>query len=282
MVREKLIAGLGIALGLSACNGSGDGPNTVFTYQPIDSTVSGDSTVRAVGVAQEAGNSIVVKNMQGTLTRENQALEIAGLIVDTDGSSRGVWSDGTTTVAASGAPAFSGVYDYVLPVEVTSGGLTNTYLIGVATRHQDLPSSGSATFTGQSIVNGILTGGGTGSSSFEASGDLSLTADFAAGVVDVVMENLAGTGAPIDEIAIGGLSIVNGGGDAIFAADSQSTIQFESGGTVVTPIGDPTSFDATGAFFGGDESGPLEAGGAFQVDGTGGGIFGIFVADDRK
>ena len=111
---------------------------------------------------------------------------------------------------------------------------------------------------------------------------LRLTADFAAGVVDVVMENLAGTGAPIDEIAIGGLSIVNGGGDAIFAADSQSTIQFESGGTVVTPIGDPTSFDATGAFFGGDGSGPLEAGGAFQVDGTGGGIFGIFVADDRK
>ena len=65
MVREKLIAGLGIALGLSACNGSGDGPNTVFTYQPIDSTVSGDSTVRAVGVAQEAGNSIALKNMQG-------------------------------------------------------------------------------------------------------------------------------------------------------------------------------------------------------------------------
>ena len=103
MVRENLLQALVSRWGSVPATAAGDGPNTVFTYQPIDSTVSGDSTVRAVGVAQEAGNSIVVKNMQGTLTRENQALEIAGLIVDTDGSSRGVWSDGTTTVAASRA-----------------------------------------------------------------------------------------------------------------------------------------------------------------------------------
>ncbi len=274
---------LALLTGLAACGGGGDGgPQTVFTYQTFNSTVPGDSTVRAVGFDRDSGGLVIdLENLRGTLTRDTDALDIAGLIVDANGRSGNTWSDGTTTVSPSNAAAFTGTYDFLIPVTVTRGGLSDTFLVGVATRHQDLPG-GSATFSGQSAVGGVLTGGGSGASGFEAVGDLTLSADFTSGLVDVVMESLSGAGVPFDKVTLSDLAILNGAGDAIFADAAGSGIEMTSGGVVIQPLGTIDDFAATGSFFGGDGNGPAEAGGTFYAEGPDGQIFGIFVADQRN
>lgn len=281
--KQGLAAGLLISLAGCGGGGSGAGPVTVFTYQTIDSAVPGDSNLRAVGFDRDAGGVVTdTANLQGTLTRDTQAINIAGLIVDADGQTANTWSDGTTTVGPSAVPAFTGIYDFFVPVTVTRNGLSDVYLIGVASRHEDLPSTGGATFSGQSSVGGILTGGGSGATSFDATGDLTLTADFAGGLVDVVMDGLTGAGVPFDQVEIQDMAIVNGAGDAIFQSNGSSTIAMTNGGTGVTPAGVLTGFDATGSFFGGDATGPQEAGGVFYADGPDGQIYGVFVADQRN
>eukprot|EP01013_Petalomonas_cantuscygni_P039743 TRINITY_DN71303_c0_g1_i1.p1 TRINITY_DN71303_c0_g1~~TRINITY_DN71303_c0_g1_i1.p1 ORF type:complete len:308 (-),score=76.94 TRINITY_DN71303_c0_g1_i1:815-1738(-) len=287
---------------LAACGGGGGGggPQTVFTSQTFNEfEVAGDSTVRAVGMTRNAGGEVTGnENRQGTLTRETQALEIAGLVIDADGvpvidgERAQAWSDGSTTVNSNLQPAtaaiFNGSYDFFLPVEVTrSGGGAEVYLVGVSSRTADLPATGSAVFSGQASVGGIDDGAGGGSGAFKATGDTTLTANFGTGLVDVVMDSLQGTGAPIDRIEIANMDITDNAGDAIFSSADLSAITMFDGQTEVTPIGVLTDFDSTGAFFGGENTaagaplGPVEAGGTFYATGPDGQIWGIFAADER-
>ncbi|NRB01090.1 MAG: hypothetical protein HRU32_14990 [Rhodobacteraceae bacterium] len=274
---------------LAACGGSGSddlgggGPNTVFTYQTFDSTVPGDSNVRAVGLDRDSGGLVVsVDNLAGLLSRQNQSLRIAGLIVDNDGISGNQWSDGSTTVTQINSAPFTGQYDFFVPVTVNSGGFATPYLIGVVSRAQDLPSGGTASFTGQSLVTAILSGAGTGGSSFEAMGEVTLTANFAANTVSAVMSSLTGSGATFDSVEIGNMVIQNSGGDAVFASGAGTTFAASNGGGAVDPIGTVSDIQATGAFFGGDAQGPLEAGGTFNVVGADGQVFGVFAAEERN
>lgn len=281
--RMKRIGCAALALAaLGACGGGGGGPVTVFTYQTLDSNVPGDSELRALGFTRDGdGNIISVDSRSGTLDREEDAINIAGLIVDDDGRTGDTWTDGTTTVAPSSISAFNGVYDFVLPVEVTDASGATTYLIGVASRFEDIPS-GNATYSGQSQVSGILGGGGSGASSFDASGNMTLTADFQNSLVDVVMGSLSGSGVPIDTVRLDNLAISNTGGDAAFADSGSSTFSLTNGGSAVSLVGTGASLDAAGSFFGGDDDGPLEAGGTFVIEGDDGVVFGVFIAEDRN
>jgi hypothetical protein len=278
---------------MAACGGGGDSPQTVFTYQDFNSDVPGTSTVAAVGLSQSDpsglpdGTAVDI----GTLDREPRTLSINGVIVDgvyqqADGS----WTANGTTVSPSTMDIFSNTstYDFFVPVIVTaSGGFASNYIVGVVSRTEDFPTTaGEVTYNGVARVEGIVGGdGSTAGTSFGSDGTLVLTADFSNNLVDAVISGLSGANVDFDTVRINDLAISTGA-NATFASTGASAIVFEDGGDTVTPLGaDPTQ-SASGAFFGGNPSGPdgpVEAGGVFVVNGDNGNtIFGIFAADGRQ
>lgn len=277
---------------LAGCGGGGgDGPATVFNYQNFDSRVPGNSTIAAAGVTRSDASGLPEGTTVeiGTLDRQPQTLSIAGVIVDgifqqTDGS----WSAGGTTVSPSQLDVFANTntYDFFLPVTVTdSAGLADNYIIGVVSRTQDLPTtSGSVDYTGQARVDGVLAGdGATAGQSFGSDGTLTLTADFAGGLVDVVISELNNAEAPFDTVRINNLAI-SSGTNATFERTGTGFTSFTDDGSAYDPdFGGSTTESASGAFFGGNSGGPVEAGGVFSVNGANGStIFGIFAADERQ
>jgi hypothetical protein len=277
---------------LMACGGGGGGPQTVFTYQDIDSTVPGSSTMVAAGLTRSDPSGLPdgTTVATGTLDREPRTLSINGVVVNgvyqqADGS----WTAGGTTVSPStlGIFANTSTYDFFIPVIVDNGEFASNYIVGVVSRTEDFPTSGGAVnYTGVARVEGILGGdGSTPGTGFGSDGTLVLTADFSNSLVDAVISGLSGANIDFDTVRINDLAISTGA-NATFASTGASAIVFEDGGGVVTPLGaDPTE-SASGAFFGGNPSGPdgpVEAGGVFAVNGDNGNtIFGIFAADERQ
>jgi hypothetical protein len=276
---------------LAACGGGGDdGPQSVFTYQSIDSTVPGTSTIAAVGLTQSEsglpdGSTVKI----GTLDREPQTLSIAGVIIDgifqkSDGS----WKAGETTVAPSELSSFSNTatYDFFVPVTVAVEGQSfqSNYIVGVATRTQDLPTGGSVNYTGQAYVEGIFGNDGTTpSTSVSSDGKLALNADFASGLVDVVINELNDPDITFDTVRLDKLKL-SSGANATFSRTGTGFVSYENDNADFNPpLGTSTTESANGAFYGGDADGPVEAGGVFNVIGENNSrIFGIFAADERQ
>ena len=273
---------------LAACGGGGGGgPETVFTYQTLESEVPGTSTIAAAGLTQSDPSGLPdgTEVQVGTLDRAPRTLSIAGVIVDgifqqSDGS----WSAGGTTVSPSELSVFAntGTYDFFLPVTVDDGDFAGTYIVGVVSRTQDLPTTtGTVDYTGQARVEGILGSDGVSpGNAFGSDGDLTLTADFANGLVDVVIDELYENGMPFDTVRVDDL-VISSGANATFERTGTGFTSFANGLTPVDPdLGPSTTESASGAFFGGDPNGPVEAGGVFSVNGANGNtIYGIFAAD---
>lgn len=273
---------------LAACGGGGgtgsttSGPSTIFTYQVFASEVPGTSDIAAAGWtrsnpdAAPDGTEVLV----GTLSRADQSLAIAGIIASVaQDPDTGNWVSGGTTVSPSTVLS-SNQFTFLIPVTVTeNAGSAGTYVIGVVSRTQDFPEVGGGTvsYTGPASVGGQL-----GSAEpFESSGNLTITADFDSDLLDVAIDGLTQNSIPFSSVDITGLVIASGA-DATFASTGSTVFSFEgTSGTYVPPTGAGTTQSASGAFFGGDNSGPLEAGGAFSVSGNTGNIYGIFAADER-
>ena len=273
---------------LAACGGGGDGPRTVFNYQTFDSTVPGQSRVAAVGLTRSDpdpdGPADGTEVVLGTLDRAPQTLTVT---VDNAGAITGIYDPNTEIWTDAGGAkvyantALTGNFQFTLPVIIEdSDGLNNTYVLGVIARTQDLPSTaGTTTYSGSAIVNGIFSSDGIEPpTKFDSSGDLDLEVSFSTDHVKAIISALSGM--PFDSIELTDLQI-SSGADATFAFDAGSIITFRSGGGTVTPAIGAYTTSANGAFFGGDQNGPVEAGGAFAVDGQTGNIYGIFAADER-
>jgi hypothetical protein len=271
---------------LAACGGggstgsNGDRPQTVFTYQDINSRVTGTSDLAAAGWTRvdPSGRVTGTEVVSGTLSRPNQTLSINGIITSvTQDEITGNWRSGTTTVSES--TVLSGNFDFLLPVTVTEdGGLASQFIVGVVSRTQDFPEAGGGTvgYTGSARVGGILN-----ATSFESAGTLNITADFDNNLLDLVISELTENGIPFETVRINDLAIASSG-NATFQNTGTTVFLFENSGGGYTPATGPnTSQSASGAFFGGDAGGPAEAGGAFSFTGDTGDIFGIFAADDR-
>jgi len=288
---------------LAACGGGGGGgsssggggPRTVFTYQTFDSEVPGDSDATAVGLTQSDPSGLPdgVTTIFGDLNRETRELTIDGVLVGTFDEVNGSWTDGTTTVSPSDLAVFANTstFDFFVPVTVTeAGGFASTYIVGIATRTEDLPTDPDAgdtsyTFTGVAHVGGILgSDGSTAGTAFESGGDLTLSADFQTGLVGAVIDDLTEGGIPFDTVRIADM-VIGTETSATFERTGTGFVTFENDGDAVTPsLGASTTESASGAFFGGATAGnverPAEAGGAFSVNGENGNtIFGVFAAD---
>ncbi|MEJ8562151.1 hypothetical protein QTO30_13570 [Yoonia sp. GPGPB17] len=272
---------------LAACGGGGGGgPQTVFTYQTFENRVPGTSTIAAAGLTRSAPSGLPdgTEVQVGTLDREPRTLSIAGVIVEGELQSNGTWlgSNGTIVSPSELAVFANTNYDFLLPVTVDDGDFEGNYIVGVVSRTQDLPTdSGTVNYTGQARVDVILGGdGATPGDAFGSDGELTLTADFANGLVDVVIDELNENGMPFDTVRIDDL-VISSGANATFERTGTGFTSFASGLTPVEPaLGPSTTESASGAFFGGDPNGPVEAGGVFSVNGANGNtIFGIFAAD---
>ena len=275
---------------LAACgggSGGGGAPRTVFNYQTLESVVPGSSTIVAVGLTQsDTGLPDGTDLVSGTLDRVSRKLSIDGVVVDgVFQTASGSWTDGTTTVSPSNLAIFANTatYDFFVPVTVEQGGLESQYIFGVVSRTQDLPTSPDTTaftYNGVARVDGILGSDGIArGTAIGSDGRLSLTADFARGLVDVVINRLNDTGMPFDTVRIDNL-VLSTGFNATFERNGTGFITFEGG----TPsLGASTTESASGAFFGGAVNeivAPSEAGGVFTVNGENGNvIYGIFAGD---
>jgi hypothetical protein len=280
---------------LAACGGTSDSggvPQTNFTYQALNNAVPvpGSSTIIAAGLTRSDTSGLPDSTdlVSGTYDRVSRELTIDGVVVDgVFQAASGDWTDGTTTLSPSDLAVFANTatYDFFVPVTVTKGGLANQYIFGVASRTQDLPTASQQTifnFTGVAHVESILGSDGTApGTDIGSGGRLSLTADFARGSVDIVIDQLQDM--PFNRVRIDNLD-VSTGINATFERNGNGFITFE-GGTGAPSLGASTTESASGAFFGGainEIVAPSEAGGVFTVNGENGNtIYGIFAADER-
>ena len=280
-----IVATLGLLAGCGA-GGNNEGPQTVFEYLIFDSSVAGESRLAAVGLTRTNvdGNAEGTEVVLGTLDRTTKLLTVsvdgAGQITGVFDRATGVWEDtnGTTVVAST---ALTGTFDFLRPVVIEdSPAPANTYILGVVTQNADLPASGTTSFTGSAVVGSSMRPGISQElRGYNETGDLTLSANFSTDHVTATISSLSNM--PFDTVLIRDLQIAPSG-DATFTFDGGSTIVFRRGGNDVTPlIGNIIDTQADGAFFGGDQIGPLEAGGAFARVGDDGSIWGIFVADTR-
>lgn len=283
---------------LAGCGGSGGGGGTMtppmmpapgFTYQALDSSADVTSDLAGSAVRTNGGNATLsVTSVTGTLKHDTGATTLNDgtfTLTDPDGAQNNVLSDGSGGTSTRGALGFTGTYESVVDYRTTytQGGTTfdSIGVGGVVTRTQDMPSSGTATYTGEAV--GTLV---TGTQGFDLrSGTSTVTARFGSGTsgtVDVTMNGFtvrdqasgATNNAPLDTVAVNGMTISGNG-------FSGGTLETSLNGSPVNVTGTNTSHLAQGNFFG-FETGPSEpdeVGGSLLVRGDSGRVVTTFIAD---
>lgn len=258
------------------------------TYETLNSTAAKTSTLAGTAIQSNNTTGAVTRvDTTGSLTHDTGAMTVNDgtyTLTDADGfDGAGVLNDGAGgTLTSDGTQGFSGTYDYVAAYEqnYTSGGTgySSVGIGGVATSAGDVPTAGSATYTGEAAGQIVTATTGTDLNS----GTSTVTADFANGTVDVTMTGFsavnqatgAATVAPIDTITATGMTIAGN-------AFSGGTITTSNGGAAVDVTGASTTKSAGGNFFGYDAtiSAPDETGGVILLQGLGGTVAAGFIAD---
>lgn len=280
---KRLIIGSTIgcaALALGACSGSGNSGNSVNTnliYETLTSTAAKTSTIGGVGIrANSADSTVEVVENNGSITHDTDALTLTDdmyTLTGPDGAG-GTLSPNTTIDTSS--------YDYVTVADQAyqTGGVDYyvTFVGGIITAAADMPTTGTATYTGEAAASVITATTGT----VLTNGTSTVAADFGAGTVDVTLDSFTAldsttgtpTVGPVDTIKMTGMTI-NGNR---FAGGTLAT---ESGGGAVDLTGTNTTTQAAGAFFGYDNTNkvPDEVGGFLKSQGDSGIVIGGFVAD---
>jgi hypothetical protein len=225
-----------------------------------------------------------VVGVSGTLTHNTGNTTVTDgtyNMVDANGfDANGDLTDGTTTINGGNN---TNPYEYVTPFNHQYTIQGNTFIVlgvmGAQTGASDVPTTGSATYNG-GLQATYAPRSGTGG--VNLSGDSTVSVDFAAGSVDVQLDNFTaltiGTGqsatAPADSIRINGMQISGNG-------FSGGTFSAQSNGQNANILGTGVTTNAQGTFFGynATDLAPDEVGGSFLSNGSTAGISGIFIAD---
>lgn len=271
----------------------GTGTTARSSYEKLESRAEITSTLggAAFRVNTDTGTFDVMKT-SGRITHNTGALTIS----DDDytfNAPDGPDSNGTRTDENDATLTFGGSrannlednrnYDYVTVYQEeysTDDGTpyTVTGVEGVITNTSDVPTSGSATYTGE--AEAVIS---SATQFIELNkGTSKVSADFAAGTVDATMNNFALTASeresaaavPIDTITVKGMTIEGN-------RFSGGTLVTSKAGTEVSVTGANTTTTSQGAFFGYDPaiSAPDEVGGVVLSHGDSGDILDTFIAD---
>ena len=297
----KNISILLIGGALSACSTPAQEINLATAGAPSDhvpqSYPGAAETTSALGgsSATSGGDgSSSTTAISGSITLNTGRLELidgAFRFVDLDGPE----SDGYINDAGNDGFIDSQLvqgYDYVFQFAVCCSAGTNYDMhlgvLGLVTAPSDLPSAGSASYTGEAYAEiyylfpSLATGG---SFNFFDKGISQVDVDFASGTASVLLGSFARitqnggavitpATAPFDQIQGSGLVLSGGhltGGDwATY-----------SGGSIVNVVGANGTTSSNGTFFGYDPSisAPDEVGGVVSINGDEGYVVGVYIAD---
>ena len=254
------------------------------SYETLDSDAATTSTLGGVALRLNESTGVLdLQTVSGTTTHDTGATTVTDgtyTLTDPDGlDENGVLTDGEVELETVAAVLETYEYVTVYTLEYTSGGTpySSTGVGGVITSASDVPTTGSATYTGAAGASVVTPG-----QNLVLGGTSRVSADFAAGTVDATMTGFTATDfetgnaatAPIDMIAVTDMAISGNG-------FSGGTVAVTNGGTAVTFTGANTETAAQGAFFGFDAaiSAPDEVGGIVYQRGDTGAVLGNFVAD---
>lgn len=275
-----------LVLTLSACSGSSSATPPV--YHALSSTTGGDSTLAGTaGRVDPNTDAAGLQTTSGTVTHANGALSLTDdqfTFTDADGPDADMdvgYVNGTDRVTQISTALISQTYDFVQPYQqtYTHGGKVyrSSGVFGVVTSAGDVPTSGTATYTGQGAVfvkdNLGIDQAERGSTS------TTVAANFGSGSVDVTMSGINGSAGgtqDFDEITATGMTI---SGNSFTGGAIDVT---NGGGSVLSNITGPgITTTGGGHFFGYDASasGPDEAAGTLVVDGLEGSVIAVFAAD---
>lgn len=288
MVSRNKVGFLGAALfSLAACNEvTTDSTMTTSGYETLASEAEVTSTLGGVALKlRENPETVTLSTSSGTLTHNTGATTLDDgtyRLVDTDGlAANGLLSDGISVMIVTPAQGFTNNYDYVRVYNQGYLDGTTPYsvtgLYGVVTRESDMPTSGSATYTGE--AEGTFSDGTTNYDLDD--GTSNVTANFKSGAVNVTMEGFKAvnrtTGASAD-VGFDGVTIT--GMSTSGNQFSGGKIATLSDGTSVEIVGIRSQETAIGRFFGLDTANdPDEVGGIGYLKGANGSVSTIFLAD---
>ena len=299
----SLLAATSACALLAACGGSSTGGGsttgggtptpTAPSYEVLSSTAATTSTLGGVALrSNNTSGALDIVTTSGTMTHNAGNTTITDgtySLTDPDGFNGGnTLTDGTSTITTD-TNGLSGTYEYVTIYDQTYTSDGDTYdsagIGGVITSASDVPTTGSATYTGD--ASGLVV---TATQGFDLeNGTSTVSADFAAGTVNATMTGFTATDqatgsaatAPIDTISASGMTIAGN-------SFSGGTITTTNGGAAVNITGANTTTAAQGAFFGyngtqtapsGIIAAPDEVGGLVLLRGNDGSVAGRFIAD---
>lgn len=264
----------------------GGGSNNDATYQTFASEAAVTSTLGGVALKlSENPDRVTVSSSSGQLRHDTGATRIDDgtyALNDPDGfDQNGLLTDGFSALISTPAQGFSSNYDYarVYNQGYVTGGVAYsvTGVTGIVTQSSDMPSSGSAAYSGE--AEGKFTDA-NGSYDLD-NGTSSVTANFSTGTVSVRMAgfvavNRASRGSAnvgFDTVEINGMSI---SGNSF----SGGTMITQNGTTTVNVVGTRQQQDTRARFFGLTTDGdPDEVGGIGYLRGDDGAVTTIFLAD---
>ncbi len=284
---------LGCSLGLAGCGGGASPddppPPPANEYETIHSEAATSSALRGVGLGipqtgQEANEIPLlavagsVRHDVGPLSLDDGQYAFTGTMyyVDPDDPEQGVYfSDGNGGVFL--LSTFDGAsFDYVLRYngEYRIGAVKHSAegVIGIVTADADVPSGGTATYSGVAFGSGATVSGG----SFELlSGSAAATADFGAGTLSLLADGFADIGAPVDEVRVTG-AVIDG---ASFGGGTVSLLS--DGASAEGILGPDVQSQFGGSFYGYDDVQdiPDEIGGLLLKAGDDGYVALSFAAD---
>lgn len=284
---------------ISGCGGGGGGDTvtpapSIPSYEVLGSSTAATSDLGGVFLRSNGttGALELVAN-SGTTTHDTGNTTITDgtySLTDADGFAGGnTLTDGSSTIAVD-TSTYAGTYEFVAAYEqsYTVDGVTfdSTGFGGIITAAQDIPATGTATYVGG--ASGTLI---TATQGFDLNaGTSQVTANFGSGNgVDVTLTDFTSidqtngnaTAAPIDTIAVNGMTITGNG-------FSGGTITTKLDGDTISVTGANTTSAAQGAFYGysteqvaadGTISSPDEVGGLILVQGDDGILTSSFIAD---
>lgn len=273
------------------CGGSANGGPDPWTgpaadyYQSLDSTSAATNGFGGVGRRSNNDNDTIdVAQSSGSLEHSTGSLTVGDsnyTMIDPNGFSGGIASDGAGGTLSEMTGLYSGTYEYVMPVtfSYTASGIAYTTIgfAGIVTEASHVPISGTATYTGEAVGSIVATSGFYDL----ASGISSIYVDFGASLIDVTLNGFTATDAlgaaataPLDTIQITGMTIAGNSftGGALEALLSSSTVDI---------TGANTSTSSEGLFFGWDSIGivPDEVAGVSVTVGNEGKMLFSFVSD---
>ncbi len=298
----NLLCSVGALAALSACataptgltgpTAGGPSSHTPQNYEVLASTAASSSALGGSTAIGESGTiggwfgSLTSVSSSGSIAHDSGRLELDDgtyLFIDADGpDASGNVSDGAGGATGLVLPILSTTYTYV-----TDYGLTYTVngtrydvigVAGIVTSAPDMPSGGSATYSGEAFASSLdATTVATSNDFYLYNGVSTVDVNFGAGTATVNLDAFttkAGTGTQtFDQIQ--GTGIVISG--AHFTGGTWVTMQ---GGVAVNAVGASVSTTSNGTFFGYDASisAPAEVGGVVSIVGSTDVITGLYIA----